>query len=143
MDPITLAATFVLGAAAGAAVALLAVRPLQRERVEKAAAEIAQLREAFQSLSGEALRHNSEAFLQLARAELERANEASRTDLRERETAIEALVAPIRTGLLAYDQKLQDIEKTRAETFGAITQRLDSVAASSESCCPHSHAACR
>ena len=133
MDPITLAATFVLGAAAGAAVALLAMRPRQRERAERAAAEIAQLREAFQSLSGEALRHNSEAFLQLARAELQRANEASRTDLRERETAIEALVAPIRTGLLAYDQKLQDIEKSRAETFGAITQRLDSVAASSES----------
>ena len=146
MEPLTLVALFAFGAAAGAAAALLAVRPLHRARAATAAAEVAaararadeltrdhaQLREAFRSLSGEALRHNSEAFLQLARAELERASAASRSSLRERETAIEALVAPIRSGLAAYDQKLHDIERARAETFGAITQRLDLVSASSE-----------
>jgi DNA recombination protein RmuC len=102
-------------------------------RLEELTSAQTQLRDAFQALSGEALRRNNEAFLQLARTELERAQEAARTDLRARETAVEALVAPIRDGLARYDGKLQEIELARAETFGMLAERLDAVSSSSES----------
>ena len=101
-------------------------------RIEELNRAHAQLRDAFQSLCGEALRNNNEAFLQLARAELEKIRAASHADLEQRQTAIDALLAPIREGLEKYDQKLQAIERSRAESFGAITQRLDSVSLASD-----------
>ena len=92
----------------------------------------AQLREAFQALSAEALKSNNEAFLQLARSELEKVRAAAQSELQQKETAIGALLAPIREGLEKYDHKLHEIERSRAETFGAITQRLDSVSLASD-----------
>jgi len=92
----------------------------------------AQLREAFQALSAEALRSNNAAFIQLAKAELEKVTASARTDLQQKETAIQALLAPIREGLEKYDSKLNEIERSRAESFGALTQRLDSVSSASE-----------
>jgi DNA recombination protein RmuC len=124
----------------GAALAVVAMRPAHRARLDaerRRADDLAarlreteqahreareQLRETFQSLSAEALRQNNEAFLQLARTELERAGEASRTELRERENAIAALVTPIRDRLATYDEKL-----------GALGERLGAVTSSSES----------
>ena len=41
----------------------------------------ASLRDSFAALSADALRHNNESFLQLARASLEQAQERSKTDL--------------------------------------------------------------
>jgi DNA recombination protein RmuC len=119
LEPILL---FVAGVVAGALLMALVLRPLG-----------GQLRDAFQALSAEALRRNNESFLQLARTELERTAEASRTDLRARETAIDALVAPIRDRLATFDAKLHAMEVARAETLGALAQRLDTVTASSES----------
>ena len=91
------------------------------------------LREAFQSLSGDALRQNSEAFLQLARAELEKVTAGARTDLAGREKAIHDLLAPIRDGLAKYDAKIAEIEQARATTFGALGSQLEMVTRASES----------
>lgn len=113
--------------------ALRAAETTFAARLEELTRAQTQLQQAFQALSGEALRQNNEAFLQLARTEFERLHKASSTELRERETAVDALVAPIREGLAKYDEKLQEIERARTQTFGALVERLDSVNASSES----------
>jgi len=102
-------------------------------RIEDLGRAQTQLRDAFQSLCGEALRNNNDAFLQLARTELEKIRAASHADLEQRQTAIDALLAPIREGLEKYDQKLHAIERSRAESFGALAQRLDSVSLASGS----------
>ncbi|AHG93503.1 RmuC-domain protein (plasmid) [Gemmatirosa kalamazoonensis] len=137
MSPLLPVLPFVAGALVGAVVALLAVRPAHRARLDaerRRADDLdARLRDSFQALSAEALRQNNEAFLRLARTELERTAESSRVDLRERETAIEALVAPIRERLATYDRTLQAMELARAESLGMLAERLDGVAASSES----------
>jgi DNA recombination protein RmuC len=122
MQPVIAVLLFVAGAVVGGVLVALVLRPLP-----------GRLRETFQALSAEALRRNNESFLQLARTELERVGAASRSDLRERETAIQALVTPIRDRLASYDQKLHAMEVARAESLGALAQRLDSVTASSES----------
>jgi DNA recombination protein RmuC len=87
----------------------------------------AQLKDAFQSLCGEALRSNNEQFLQLARTELERVRLSAQADLAEKETAIQSLVTPIRDGLEKYDRKLHDIELARAESFASLGARIDGV----------------
>ena len=101
-------------------------------RVEELSRAQSQLKEAFQSLCADALRGNNEQFLQLARTELERVRAAAQADLAQKETAIDALLAPIRDGLAKYDEKLHAIESERSVSFGAIAQRLDLVTAGSE-----------
>jgi DNA recombination protein RmuC len=92
-----------------------------------------QLRDTFKAISGDVLRANSEQFLQLARAEMERAREAARAELDGKETAIGSLLQPIRDGLASYDLKLQQIEKERTTSYAALSERLVQVASASES----------
>lgn len=101
-------------------------------RVAELARSQTQLKEAFQSLSGDALKSNNEQFLQLARTELERVRVAAQTELAEKETAIHGLIAPIREGLEKYDRKLSEIEVARAESFASLTQRIEGVALASD-----------
>ena len=89
----------------------------------------AQLKEAFQSLSAEALRQNNDAFLLLARTELEKASAASQVDLTKREQAIQTLVDPIREQLAKYDDKLLEIEAERLKTTQSLGDYLTRVEA--------------
>ena len=63
----------------------------------KAAFELANARltEAFSDISNRSLRANSDTFLQLARQNLETHQEKARSELSEREKAVEALVKPV------------------------------------------------
>jgi DNA recombination protein RmuC len=101
-------------------------------RVEELARQQAQLRDAFRALSAEALAQSGEAFLQLARAEMERTRAASAVDLSERERAIEALVTPIRDGLSAYQARLAELERQRVESVAQLAERLDGVTRASD-----------
>jgi DNA recombination protein RmuC len=86
------------------------------------------LREAFQALSAESLRQNNQTFLELAKASLGEFQTSATTDLETRKRAIDELVKPIGEALLRVDAKIQEVEKTRAEAFGSLTQQLKSVA---------------
>jgi len=86
------------------------------------------LREAFQALSAESLRQNNQTFLDLAKTALERFQSSAAVDLDTRQRAIDELVKPIGDALLRVDAKIQEVEKTRAEAFGSLTQQLKSVA---------------
>ena len=101
-------------------------------RIAELARSQSQLKEAFQSLSGEALRSNNEQFLQLARTELERVRASAQAELAEKETAIHGLIAPIRDGLEKYDRKLSELELARAESFASLAQRIDGVSLASD-----------
>ncbi len=103
---------------------------LQKER-EAAAEKLAMLEnartnlaETFQSLSAEALRRNNASFLELANTSLERFQETARGDLEKRQTAITDLVKPVRDSLEKVDLKIQEIEKTRAGAYEALTQQV-------------------
>lgn len=82
------------------------------------------MRDTFTALSAEALKSNSESFLQLARAELEKKQQAAAADLTTRQKAIEQIVQPLQESLTKVDTKLQQVEKERAESEGKLDQHL-------------------
>jgi DNA recombination protein RmuC len=51
---------------------------------------------------------------------------------REKDAAIEAMLAPIRDGLAKYDTKLGEIERERVRSFASIAERMEGMAAASD-----------
>ena len=85
------------------------------------------LREAFQTLSADALRNNNQSFLDLARAALGEFHTAAVTDLEGRQRAIDEVVKPIRESLQKVDAKLQDVEKARVGAYAALSEQVRSL----------------
>lgn len=88
----------------------------------------ASLREAFQSLSAEALRHNNDSFLTLARATLGELQQAATGDLESRRAAVDELVRPIRESLQHVDQQLKSVERERLSAYHTLTEQVRSLA---------------
>ena len=82
------------------------------------------LRDTFTALSSEALRHNNQSFIELARASLAEFQQAARTDLDVRQKSIEELVQPIKESLSKVDGTLQLVEQNRVGTQSAVTEQL-------------------
>jgi DNA recombination protein RmuC len=83
-----------------------------------------QLSDAFKALSAEALRHNNESFLNLAKASLESWQQQARGDLERRQQAIGEIVAPIRDSLSKVDGKLQELESRRAQAEATLSEQV-------------------
>jgi len=99
-----------------------------REREQALDLALARLRTGFDSVAGDALRGNSEVFLQLARQVMGQQQELATRSFSEREKAVESLLAPVREALERTQQQIARIEKERAETFGALRNSLEGVA---------------
>ena len=106
---------------------------LQEER--EAAFELAhaKLTQTFADISNRSLRANSDTFLQLARQNLETHQEKARSELSEREKAVEALVKPIRDALEASNKQISELEKARSEAYGSIRNHLEAMQLSQQS----------
>ena len=100
---------------------------LAREREQALDLALQRLRGGFDSLAGEALRGNSEVFLQLARQVLNQQQEQAVSTLAEREKAVESMLAPVREALNRTHEQIARIEKERAETFGALRTSIEAV----------------
>ena len=79
---------------------------------------------SFKALSADALARNNQAFLDLARSAFAQTHEAARGDLERRQQAIGELVAPVRTSLDRMDGRIQELEKTRAGAYAALTEQV-------------------
>jgi DNA recombination protein RmuC len=90
------------------------------------------LREAFSSLSSDALKQNSESFLQLARTSLGEFQRAATTDLDGRRQAIDAVVQPLRESLTRVDATLQQVERGRVSAQAQLSQQLRSLGESQQ-----------
>ncbi|NJD30831.1 MAG: DNA recombination protein RmuC [Gammaproteobacteria bacterium] len=101
---------------------------LAREREQALELALERLRAGFDSVAGDALRGNSEVFLQLARQVLGQQQELAVRNLSEREKAVEAMLAPVREALNRTHEQIARIEKERAESFGALRSSLENVA---------------
>ena len=88
----------------------------------------ARLSDSFKAMSSEALQNNNQSFLHLAKATLERFQEAARGDLELRQQAIGDLVRPLRDSLQKVDQKIQEIETARAVAYSNLTEHLKGLA---------------
>ena len=100
---------------------------LQDER--EAAFELANLKltQAFNNLSNQSLKSNSESFLRMAEQNLGTQQERAKRELSEREKAVEALVKPIRDSLEASQRQIAELEKARSEAYGGIKNQLEAM----------------
>jgi len=102
------------------------VQAQEREQALELASE--RLRAGFDAAANEALRGNSEMFLQMARQMLGQQQELAVRSLAEREKGVETLLAPVREALQRTHEQIARIEKERAESFGALRASLEGVA---------------
>ena len=85
------------------------------------------LREAFESLSSEALRKNNSSFIELAKEKLDEKVKDSATELEKRRQAIDTLVTPLGESLSKFDQKLGEIELKREGAYSEMKTLLDAM----------------
>ncbi len=105
---------------------------LDTERVARAHAEARlgdqeRLADSFKALSGDALRTNSESFLQLAREALHAVVSEARSDLDRRHEAIGAVVRPLEETLGRYEVAVREMERAREQAYGGLKSHLESL----------------
>jgi len=88
----------------------------------------AQLADAFKALSADALRQNSQSFVELAQGSFAQFQERAQVDLYQRQQAIDDLVQPLASSLDKVDSKLQDLEASRISAYASLSEQLKSVA---------------
>lgn len=122
-----------LAAARAKLAATEALQQEQREVFEKNLRDVAQthdkaladLKEAFKSMSLEALRKTHPEFLQLANETLARFQETAKGDLAQRQESIKGMVEPLKQQLEAYQKRLQQSESSQSETLGQVRKQLE------------------
>lgn len=106
----------------------------ERRRIEEQARTFAEMearfREAFASLSADALRANTEEFLKLAGTRFDGLRSAARGDLEARQKAIDALLDPMRKGLEKVETVLHGVEKERVGAYGSLVEQVKALALS-------------
>jgi DNA recombination protein RmuC len=111
---------------------LAAERSAAQQREEQYARGHEQLREAFNSLAGEALQRNNEAFAAMAEARLNTAKTVADGDLAQRQQAIEGMVAPMRESLERVQRQLVESERARTGSHSALQEQIATMRLSSE-----------
>ncbi|SLM47713.1 putative DNA recombination protein RmuC [Nitrospira japonica] len=91
-----------------------------------------ELADSFRALSGEALKHNNEAFLSLAKATYETLQTEAKGDLAQRQQAIDELVRPLTESLHRYDEQLRAMEQSRQAAYGGLDQHMKLLAESQQ-----------
>lgn len=86
------------------------------------------LSDSFKVLSADALRDNNSSFLSLATATLEKFQAGAQGDLKQRQKAIEDSLRPLRESLEKVDHKIGELEKTRAQAQGTLSEQVRALA---------------
>ena len=86
------------------------------------------LSDAFKALSADALKSNNQSFIELAKARLEKFQQAARSDLSTRQEAIGELVKPLKESLEKVDGKISEIEKSRVSAYAGLSEQVKSLA---------------
>lgn len=89
-----------------------------------------ELHESFEALSGQALKQNNEAFLNLARASFATLQAEAKGELSQRQQAIDDLVKPLEESLRRYEEQLRQAEQIRQREYGGLDQQLKFMAES-------------
>jgi DNA recombination protein RmuC len=91
--------------------------------------EAAQLRlaDTFRALSADALRGNSESFLQLARGAFDQQQDRARVEIEVRARAMDAALGPLKESLDRVDQRIHELERARAEAYGTLSEQVRSL----------------
>ena len=92
----------------------------------------ARMKEAFGSLSKEALESNADSFLRLANTKFEQLQQHATGELETRQKAIAEIVQPLKDSLAKVDTKLHEVEKERVGAYVALHEQLKSLASTQQ-----------
>jgi len=82
----------------------------------------------FKALASDALKANSQSFMDQAKQAFDQLQQQSVGDLEKRKDAVDNLVKPIRESLEKVDAKIQEIDRNREKHLGALEKQLESLA---------------
>jgi len=99
-------------------------RAVAREKLAALEEARTSFADAFKALSADALRHNNQSFLELAKATLEKHQEVAKGELERRQQAIGELVAPVKTTLEKFELHIAGIEKARTDSYATLTEQV-------------------
>src|ERR1700686_1985814 len=86
------------------------------------------LREAFQSLAGEALQASSLQFMELAKSKFDSLQKEAEGDLEQRKVAIQSMVDPLETALKDLRAEVTRVESARQEAYGSLRSEVQLLA---------------
>ena len=86
------------------------------------------LREAFQSLAGEALKASSDQFMELAKSKFDSLQKEAEGDLEQRKIAIQSMVDPLETALKDLRSEVCRVESARQEAYGSLRSEVQLLA---------------
>ncbi|MEW6088744.1 MAG: DNA recombination protein RmuC [bacterium] len=86
----------------------------------------------FQALSGEALKSNNQAFLELAKESLSVILGKAKGDFDSKESAIKNLVQPLSDALQKYERQINELEKTRVSAYANLDSQIKSLISSGQ-----------
>jgi len=90
------------------------------------------LREAFQSLAGEALQASSQQFMDLAKSKFDSLQKEAEGDLEQRKVAIQSMVDPLEKALKELRSEVNQVESARQEAYGSLRTEVQLLATTSK-----------
>ena len=122
---------------AGERAALDAERKLIREEMSRMETRIRELNEqtrtAFDSAAQKALAFANTELVKMAEAKIGAQNALAAAEMDKRQAAVDGLVKPIGESLKKTQEKLTEIERDRAESFGKLAEQIRGVSESNSS----------
>jgi DNA recombination protein RmuC len=82
------------------------------------------LSDAFNSLAAQALKSNNQSFLDLAKQNLEKFQQAAKGDLDKRQESIQQLVEPVKKSLEKLDSQVNQLEKARVGAYSELSMQV-------------------
>jgi DNA recombination protein RmuC len=99
-------------------------RAVHAERLKTYADAESRFRDAFSTLSSEALKSNTEQFLSLAQTRLQQARTEANADIESRKKSIEDLLSPMAKTLEHVDREIQESEKRRIASGATLVEKI-------------------
>src|SRR5690606_16848834 len=107
------------------------IRARQQETARAAEDKIAELlrirekmEKDLENLSAKALRQNAESFMKMAQEIFKNDREKDVSELEKRKVAVEQTVKPLQEALEKVTRQMQEVEKSRAQSFSQLDQRI-------------------